>query len=109
MDPANSGYSDDCFGLIFLTSSVGLNDAAFGGVFLFLSSLGVILTRLNKLPISPQIPATVAGGSLLLTPLVRFLFQNNLEAPRLAEAPWIEVGLCTFSMVYGFVVRKNED
>ena len=110
-DPFAAGYNDECFGLIIVAGTVGLNDAAFASSFLLLSSTAALFTSLDRLPANPQVPAAVAGFTLVLTPLVRLLLdvsQLPIDLPRVDEAPLVELALCTFSMVYGFLVRNNK-
>lgn len=104
-----SAYSDDCFGLIFLSSSVAAKDPVFAGTFLVVSSIAVVATNVSRpLPPGKAIPGAVAGVTLLLAPLVRLLVANaELQSPK-EFAPTLEVAVCVFSLVYGLVLSKDD-
>lgn len=110
-------YNDDAFGLVFLCGATVAQDAVFSSLFLVLSGVAAIATKQGKLPSNNQVPAAVAGVTLLLTIGILLLAEQGLLAPPLdaimgdwsnssksPSATWIEVALCMASMVYGFVL-----
>lgn len=97
---ATKDYNDDAFGLVFLGGGLATQDAAFMGTFLVLSAVAAVGARLGKA--SGPLPAAVAGMTLLVTPMIRYVLQ---EEP--VEYVWVQVVLCSISMVYGFVFQKD--
>jgi hypothetical protein len=99
-------YSDDCFGLIFLSGALALGDAVFAGTFLILSTIAAISVKTRTLQKGDtQLPAAVAGLTLLATPLATLsLGESGIYSslPQIDQAPLVEIGLCSFSMIYGF-------
>ena len=110
----NDNYNDDAFGLVFLGGAFYANDVIFAGIFLILSAAAAIATRQGKLPACNQVPAAVAGLTLLLhtpilTPEIVELLPKSIP-PSNSSASMIELALCSISMIYGFVfVSKAED
>jgi hypothetical protein len=103
-------YNDDAFGLVFLCGATVAEDAVFSSLFLVLSAVAAIATKQGKLPSNNQVPAAVAGVTLLLTvgillnPLDVVLGDWSNTSSKSPSATWIEVALCMASMVYGFVL-----
>ena len=106
------GYNDDAFGGIFLGGAVAAQDAVFSAVFLTLSAIAALATQQGKLPANNQVPAAVAGVTLLLTPIVTTVLggMNNINLPEAGNpsASTFEVALCVASMIYGFVLSSKE-
>lgn len=76
-----SNYSDDFFGLIFL-SPVLLGDQVFSTVFLVVSALASIATKATKvLPASPIVPGIVAMMAVVVTAAFRFVAPLQVETP----------------------------
>jgi hypothetical protein len=104
------GYNDDAFGLVFLGGAFAAQDAVFSTVFLTLSAIAALATQQNILPANNQVPAAVAGVTLLLTPTSTTLLLgglNNLPEAGNPSASTFEVGLCVASMAYGFVLSSK--
>jgi hypothetical protein len=109
-------YSDDAFGFVLLGSLALTQDSCFAGAFLTLSSMAAVATRAGRLPATKAVPAAVAGCSLSLAVALRQAGQEGLLGRDLVEvsslpenAAWIQVGLCTVSMIYGFLASREED
>ena len=107
------GYNDDAFGGVFLCGAFAAQDAVFSAVFLTLSAIAALATQQEKLPANNQVPAAVAGVTLLLTPTLTTLLggmNSNLNLPEAGNpsASTLEVGLCVASMAYGFVLSSKE-
>lgn len=124
----NNNYNDDFFGFVFLGGIVGAQDFFFSGIFLLCSAVAAIVTRQGKLPAAHSIPAIVAGLTLLLTVAIREALPGPLAAMQSVtvarvqnsigddtaaagssanpNAAWIEIGLCSVSMAYGFGLHK---
>lgn len=106
-------YNDDAFGFIFLGGSAAAKDPVFGAVFLTLSIFAVLATKLEQLPSNKQVPAAVAGFTLLGTPIVSTFLPETLFGVDLVPADnarLIELAFCSVSMLYGFLLSSdNED
>jgi len=80
--PSYTGYNDDAFGLLFLTSGVATKDVAFGIAFCLLSALAATLTTTgtwNKNN-DPRAPGLVAIVSLVFgRPLVAYGVLPTIE------------------------------
>lgn len=121
----NKDYNDDAFGFVFLGSLVLTQDPWFAGSFLTLSAMAATVTRADTrkvlpfmLPATKAVPAAVAGFSLLVAIILRqivvgqedLLGADVVSSASLSEnAPWIQLGLCTVSMVYGFVLAERDE
>jgi hypothetical protein len=106
------GYNDDAFGLVFLCGAFAAQDVVFSTVYLTLSALAALATQQDKLPANTQVPAAVAGVTLLLTPTLTTLLVvlgGGLHLPEAGNpsASALEVGLCVASMAYGFVLSSS--
>lgn len=105
-------YSDDCFGLIALSTGIAAQDAVFSGTFVALSAATalagatVCAQSLNAASHQRQVPAAVAGATLVLAPLVRWTLRSALQYEAADTmppwAPTLEVAVCLFSLAYGF-------
>jgi len=107
-----NNYNDDAFGFIFLGGSAAAQDPVFGAIFLSLSIAAVIATKLEQLPVNKQVPAAVAGVTLLVTPLVSLFLPTEMYGVDLIPSDngrLIELIFCTVSMVYGFVFSSPQD
>jgi hypothetical protein len=103
------GYNDDAFGGVFLCGALAAQDAVFSAVFLTLSAIAALATQQEKLPANNQVPAAVAGVTLLLTPILTTVLGGlNLPEAGNPSASTLEVGLCVASMAYGFVLSSKE-
>lgn len=118
-------YSDDCFGLIFLTTGLIAHDVLFAGCFLILSTLGASAFNNRFLPgrleqrrnLKVQLPAVVAGATLLLVSLARntvataMSLQFSMEFATIFETEAfnvpLEVAVCLISLIYGFVSSQK--
>jgi hypothetical protein len=112
-------YSDDCFGLIFLSGALVANDEYFSATFLGLSAVGALFEEqqqnMKRERQDKLLPAIVAGLTLLLQPLWnRHLISwslvvvvastaatedNSMELTALG----LEALVCFISMIYGVV------
>ena len=107
-----NNYNDDAFGFIFLGGSAAAQDPVFGAIFLSLSVAAVIATKLEVLPVNKQVPAAVAGVTLLVTPLISLALPEEMLGVDLIPSDngrLIELIFCTVSMMYGFVFSSSED
>ena len=114
-------YSDDCFGLIFLSTGLIAKDVVFAACFVLLSGLaaysfntyssfnekGYSKSRLQK-----QFPAAVAGLTLLFfAPITRVIIQPSeisFLPERMSIAPILEIGVCAVSVIYSLVRSREE-
>ena len=112
----NNDYNDDAFGFVFLGGYILSRDAIFAGTFLILSALAAIATRNGKLPTTKAVPAAVAGCTFLfnliipnekLYELLPFIERAEPSLP--LDSSWIELGFCTVSMVYGFILSSSSE
>ena len=112
----DTNYNDDAFGFIFLGGSAAAQDPVFGAVFLTLSAAAAIGTKLQRLPPTNQVPAAVAGCTLLVVPLLSAVLPETLLSAVLPEtipvvvapnARYIELAFCSVSMLYGFVISPT--
>lgn len=103
----NNNYNDDAFGFIFLGGSAAAQDPIFGAVFLTLSVAAVIGTKLEQLPANKQVPASVAGLTLLVVPVISAFVPPTVFGTSMVpgddNARLIELAFCSVSMLYGFV------
>jgi hypothetical protein len=131
---SNNNYNDDAFGFVFLGGLVLTQDPLFAGTFLLFSAFAAIATRQAVVPANNAVPAAVAGCTLLWTLVVREMVPEEVTNNALlvltfshhaigdggvqtatrginvdASSAWIQVGLCTVSMIYGFFLdAKNK-
>jgi hypothetical protein len=110
----NNNYNDDAFGLVFLCGVTAAQDYVFSGLFMILSAVAAVATRQGKLPASNQVPAAVAGFTLLLLPVLTTILDRLSLGEEIAmlqstnpSAPLIELALCSASMAYGFVFAAS--
>jgi hypothetical protein len=98
-----SNYSDDFFGLIFL-SPVLLGDQVFSIVFLVASALAAIATNATKqLPASPIVPGMVAMMAVGVTAALRFVAPLPVdETPPSATVVAVEIVEAFCSGAWGF-------
>jgi hypothetical protein len=116
-DDARFSYSDDCFGLVALSTGIAGKDAVFSLVFVALSALAALASATvlaDRLSVRDErkFPAAVAGASLLVAPMVKqFLLGFSIAFSEQDGVPsWtpvLEVGVCTFSLLYGFVLART--
>lgn len=107
-----SNYNDDAFGFIFLGGSAAAQDPIFGATFLALSVAAVIATKLQVLPDNKQVPAAVAGFTLLLVPVISAILPDAMFGMNMTpgdNARLIELAFCSVSMLYGFVVSSEQN
>jgi hypothetical protein len=109
--PEQNDYNDDAFGLVFLCGATVAEDAVFSGLFLVLSAVAAIATKQGRLPASNQVPAAVAGLTLLVLPLLSAAltglpYSSTMIGSSNPSARWIELALCSASMLYGFVLAS---
>ena len=123
IDPNDDGssYSDDCFGLIFLTGLAVVRDQLFAATFLVLSVVAVLLARFDKLPKSKPlslkrgVPAVVAGTSFVMSTALHGLVVNDLsplleagttESPLPISPVLTELVVCSISVLYAIVENR---
>mmetsp|Transcript_25187 Transcript_25187/g.59400 ORF Transcript_25187/g.59400 Transcript_25187/m.59400 type:complete len:194 (+) Transcript_25187:91-672(+) len=112
---ANTDYNDDAFGFIFLGGFVVTQDPLFAGTFLLFSAIAAIATRNGKLPATNAVPAAVAGFTLIVSLLLpkdqlyQLLTIQRPEPSLPVDASWIQVGFCTVSMLYGFLLSSSDE
>mmetsp|Transcript_2064 Transcript_2064/g.4524 ORF Transcript_2064/g.4524 Transcript_2064/m.4524 type:complete len:199 (+) Transcript_2064:52-648(+) len=109
-------YSDDCFGLIFLSTGLVAGDVVFASCFALISA--VAATYFNKnakelnAKLQKQFPGAVAGLTLLfVAPVTRVVLQpNSLDflPERAPFATILEIGVCALSVVYSLVATQQE-
>jgi hypothetical protein len=118
-DNAKFSYSDDCFGLISLSTGIAAKDATFAAVFVALSALtavasATVLSTALTAKDERKVPGAVAGATLILAPIIKqVLFASGIPVAEAgqqdATAPWaplLEAGVCAFSLLYGFVLSS---
>ena len=118
----NTDYIDDCFGLIFLSSSFLAHDTIFSVTFVALSAVALVLTRANQIPWpheQPTLsrerqrragPAVVAATTLLVTPVLEILIQSVYTQDLLDDrARLLELAVCAVSVLYGFLSKVDDD
>ncbi len=109
----SDNYNDDAFGFVLLIGYVVTHDVIFAGTFVLLSALAAIATQNGKLPATKSVPAAVAG----LTYIVNLLIPNEtlyellpfIERPETSlpvDLSLIELGICSVSMLYGFLLSS---
>lgn len=106
-----SDYNDDAFGFIFLGGSAAAEDPVFGTVFFTLSVIALISTKLGALPANKQVPAVVAGSTMLTVPVIATILPETIFGMNVLpddNARFIELVFCTVSMLYGFVFSASE-
>mmetsp|Transcript_14280 Transcript_14280/g.21094 ORF Transcript_14280/g.21094 Transcript_14280/m.21094 type:complete len:176 (+) Transcript_14280:65-592(+) len=105
-----TAYSDDCFGLIFLSSTFAFQDYVFGGVFFILSLVGVISFNMDDLSCYQQkAPAVVSVLTLVIIFLTRTWLTDtiNFNFPEvLSSAPLAEYLFCSVSILNS-ILRKD--
>lgn len=113
---SNNNYNDDAFGFIFLGGYIVTQDTIFTGTFLLMSALAAIATRNGKLPATKVVPAAVAGCTLIVSSIVPkdklyeiLPFIQNAEPALPYDSSWLEVGFCSVSMLYGFILSTSND
>ena len=103
------GYNDDAFGLIFLSTSLILQDTIFAGVFLTVSGLAAIVSNSNNKINDKQrliMPGIVAMISLALRTLSVSISQDELlivENELLKQ----ELVLCFVSLLWAYQKSKG--
>ena len=118
---SSADYTDDCFGLIFLSSAFVAHDTVFSVTFVVLSTEALLLTRSNRKPIAwytkntntnitrerqrRAVPAVVAATTLLLSTLVLepIITATALMGPQEDPARIVEWAVCSVSILYGFL------
>jgi hypothetical protein len=119
-DAAKFSYSDDCFGLISLSTGIAAKDATFAAVFVALSALtavasATVLSAALTAKDERKVPGAVAGATLILAPLVKQVLlasatlvgEVGQQDSAASWAPLLEVGVCIFSLVYGFILPSR--
>jgi hypothetical protein len=111
----DNNYNDVAFGFVFLGAITAAQDYVFSGLFMILSAVAAIATQQGKLPASNQVPAAVAGFTLISLPALTAILDRlplgeeirMLQQSTNPSAPWIELALCSVSMAYGFVFAAS--
>jgi hypothetical protein len=105
--PKIIGYNDDAFGLVFLSGGLLTKDADFAGTFLILSAIAAASTSAGVVKTDTRLPGAVAVLTILISPIVASLrATGSLES--LAPPDPIEIGLCTVSFIWAFVIWLRE-
>ena len=107
----DSNYNDDAFGFIFLGGSAAAQDPLFGATFFTLSVTALIATKLDALPANKQVPAAVAGFTLLTVPVLSNILPETMFDVSMVpgdNARLIELAFCTVSLLYGFVFSASK-
>ena len=103
-------YSDDLFGLIFLSGVFLLQDYVFASVFLVLSAIAAIFTNvLQRLPPGPAVPGYVGGCTLVASIVVRQLLGEDADVVNSSAITAPESLLCIGSLLYGLFPRDSDD
>mmetsp|Transcript_17392 Transcript_17392/g.19479 ORF Transcript_17392/g.19479 Transcript_17392/m.19479 type:complete len:198 (+) Transcript_17392:47-640(+) len=103
----SKNYNDDAFGFVFLGGFILTEDPVFAGIFILFSTLATIGTQNGILPAKNAVPAAVAGLTLivsLLTPIPK----EPSQLPNI-DTSLIEIGICTVSMLYGFILSSDRE
>jgi hypothetical protein len=101
------GYNDDAFGLVFLSGGLLTKDADFEGTFLILSAIAAASTSAGIVKTDTRLPGAVAVLTILISPIVASLrATGSLESLALPDP--IEIGLCTVSFIWAFVIWSRE-
>jgi len=101
----SKNYNDDAFGFVFLGGFILTEDPFFAGTFLLFSTLATIGTQNGILPAKNAVPAAVAGLTLVVTLLTP---KEPSQLPNI-NTSLIEVGFCTVSMIYGFILSSDRE
>jgi len=109
-------YSDDCFGLIFLSSAFLAHDVVFAACFALLSGLAAFYFNNNldefDAKLQRQLPAAVAGLTLLfVAPVTRVVTQpTSIEflPQRESFAPMLEIGVVAASVMYALLRTQKK-
>ena len=117
-----ASYSDDCFGLIFLTGLAIVQDKLFASTFLALSVVALLLTRFDKLPqesklsVKRGVPAVVAGSTFVVATALHGLVVNDLQplleastttSPSPVSPILAELVVCSISILYAVLENKD--
>ena len=103
-------YSDDFFGLIFLGSALGLQDAVFAAVFLVASFAAATLSRNSDEYDTLRLPGTVAMSSLGLSLLGKLVVLDMSPGPLDAQQTILaETAVCLASFAYTSSLKTNDD
>lgn len=101
-------YSDDFFGLIFLSSSV-LQDSAFATIFFVCSAVASLYANINKVKGGSLTPGLVALTSLGLVVLIRSFHLSFFQVdPPSALVGKAEVVVCLSSFAYGLIRNRRD-
>lgn len=104
-------YSDDLFGLIFISSAF-LQDRCFATTFFVCSAVASVYANVNKVKAGSIIPGIVALAALALVVLLRSLLSPafQMEAPS-ALIGYAEIVISFSSFIYGLIVdlKRNRD
>mmetsp|Transcript_11457 Transcript_11457/g.17602 ORF Transcript_11457/g.17602 Transcript_11457/m.17602 type:complete len:178 (+) Transcript_11457:104-637(+) len=103
-------YSDDCFGLIFLSSAIAFQDYVFGGVFFILSLVGVIsVNSYNLSSYQQKAPAAVSALTIAIISLGRSWLTNAIDFnfPEISSSTMpAEYLFCSISILNSFLRKK---
>lgn len=117
--PSYTGYNDDAFGLLFLTSGVATKDIAFGLSFVALSALAATTTTMGvwnqendaRVPGAVAMVALIVGRPLVmfgLLPLVDIPSLMGLDFPPITLIPpTFEIAVCFISLAWAFYNWKS--
>ena len=115
-------YKDDCFGFTTFVAGFAVQDYLFTGIFVALSLLGDILTRVGALPPDPKRPSIVdrrvPGTVALLTLFLRYVAADWLvdveafvgdDMDAIGLARNVQLAFCIFSFVTAFLDVRWRD
>jgi hypothetical protein len=104
-------YNDDAFGLVFLCGAFVAQDGVFSTTFVLFSAAAAIACRQGKIQFTNQVPAAVAGTSLLVGSVLSQAMQatsaslpDGLVFLKSESALQVELAVCSISILYGFVL-----
>ena len=114
-------YKDDCFGFTTFVAGFAVQDYLFTGIFVTLSLIGDILTRIEILPPDPKRPyivdRRVPGAIAVLTLFLRYVIADLiLDVESLSPGDMdtelarnVQVAFCIFSFITAFLDLRWRD
>ena len=114
-------YKDDCFGFTTFVAGIAVQDYLFTGIFVTLSLIGDILTRIEILPPDPKrtyiVDRRVPGVIAVLTLFLRYVIADLiLDVESLSPGDMdtelarnVQVAFCIFSFITAFLDLRWRD
>jgi len=111
----NTIYKDDCFGFTSFIAGVAVQDFTFAGIFVSLSLLADVLTRVGVLPpdskrreiVDRKVPGVIAILTLMLNALVGPMVSSDATSSfsgidEMDLGTKVQLAICSFSIVTAF-------